>query len=254
MELYEEEKYEEAYNAFKKLSYKDSEEMAQSSQYNLALDLYERGRYERAYIELKELNANLPYKDSEERAKSILSEHPAVAQEGDCITFGRYEQNNNIEDGKEEIEWLIYWKSGNEMFLVSKDILDCQPYDMNNNAKAYWEKCSLNQWLNTMFINEAFTEEEQKLILEHDGEKVFLMNLFDAGKDYVSGKEKICEATPYAQANGVMIDEEIGGYRWWIVDNQGDCRYMLFDVAYKVVGTEDYIGVRPVIRISNFGK
>ena len=70
----------------------------------------------------------------------------------------------------------------------------------------------------------------------------------------MSGEEKICEATPYAQANGLRLDEEMGAYRWWIVDDRGDCRFMPFDDEYSVVGTADYIGVRPAIRISNFGK
>ncbi len=220
-----------------------------SSAYNSAMDLYEAEKYEEAYVAFKSLS----YKNSEEMAQNILSEHPAVAQVGDCITFGKYEQNNDMGDGKEDIEWLVYWRSGNELFLVSKDILDCQPYDMHS-TRIWWEKCSLNQWLNNTFINEAFTEEEQKLILGHDEEKIFLLNLFDAGKSFVSGEEKICEATPYAQANGLRLDEEMGAYRWWIVDDRGDCRFMPFDDEYSVVGTADYIGVRPAIRISNFGK
>lgn len=48
-------------------------------------------------------------------AQKILLEHPTVARVGDCLTFGRYEQDGNARNGKEEIEWVVYWKGGSSI-------------------------------------------------------------------------------------------------------------------------------------------
>lgn len=62
-----------------------------------------------------ELNEMAPYRDIEMVAQKILLEHPTVARVGDCLTFGRYEQDGNARNGKEEIEWVVYWKGGSSI-------------------------------------------------------------------------------------------------------------------------------------------
>ena len=38
---------------------------------------------------------------------------PAV---GDCVTFGRYEQDNRMENGKEPLEWIVLDVQDNHAF------------------------------------------------------------------------------------------------------------------------------------------
>ncbi len=214
--------------------------------YNVAMRLYKMGNYEEAYVKFKELDDD----DSKKMIEDILKDYPSVAQVGDCIKFGRYEQDNNVQNGKEDIEWIVYWRGGDSMYLASKYVLDCQPYDVDG-TDTDWEDCSLNAWLNDSFYNEAFNEWEGSRMIQTQEEgapKVYLLNLHDARSIFSLDGGAICEATPYAKAKGVMTEDGTAGCYWWIEDNNGECQYFFYDVG-SVDATTDTIGVRPIIKI-----
>ena len=73
-----------------------------SVKYNNAVKAVEEQRYEDAYLTFKSL---YKFKDSQVKATDLLKAHPNIAQVGDVIYFGTYEQDNNFSNGKEEIEW-----------------------------------------------------------------------------------------------------------------------------------------------------
>ena len=82
---------------------------------------------------------------------------------GQYVTFGTYPQTSTGNDQK-PIEWLVLDVQENKALLISRYGLDAIPY----NAKyddITWEKCTLRTWLNSTFLNKAFTAEEQKGIL-----------------------------------------------------------------------------------------
>ena len=87
----------------------------------------------------------------------------AQAKVGDTIKFGKYEQDGDITNGKEDIEWQILSKEGNRVLVISKYGLDCKKYN-NANADVTWETCSLRDWLNEDFLNNAFSDKEKKYI------------------------------------------------------------------------------------------
>ena len=79
---------------------------------------------------------------------------------GSIVIFGQYDQDNDISNGKEPIEWILIEKSDNTMTLISKFGLDSVPYnEVQTNIS--WEGCTLRKWLNNDFLNAAFTIEEQ---------------------------------------------------------------------------------------------
>ena len=82
---------------------------------------------------------------------------------GDIIKFGHYEQDGNLENGKEEIEWQVLKVESDRVLVVSKYALDCKKYDETKYAVT-WEESTLRKWLNDDFLNEAFTMEEQEKI------------------------------------------------------------------------------------------
>ena len=59
------------------------------------------------------------------------------AQTWDCVYFGNYYQSNYYE--KEPIKWRVLSVSGNDMFLLSNDILDVQSYHYTN-LNVTWEE------------------------------------------------------------------------------------------------------------------
>ena len=48
--------------------------------------------------------------------------------------------------------------------LISRYSLDCKPYNTKD-KKITWAKCTLRTWLNKNFLNDAFSQKEQKAIL-----------------------------------------------------------------------------------------
>lgn len=93
-----------------------------------------------------------------------------TALPGTYVTFGTYEQDNNKRNGQEPIEWLVLENDGESLFVLSKHVLDGQPY---SNAYAEftwqpypitWEHCYLRAWLNSSFLSTAFTAGEQARI------------------------------------------------------------------------------------------
>lgn len=85
--------------------------------------------------------------------------------DGDYIVFGRYEQDGNLDNGPEPIEWEIVSEGDGRMLLVSRYILDYQQYNIEQ-TDVTWETCSLRSWLNDDFINTAFSNAERDQILE----------------------------------------------------------------------------------------
>ena len=81
---------------------------------------------------------------------------------GDIIKFGNYYINDS--KNKEPIEWRVLEVSNNKALLITKDAIDCKPYN-NEWRDITWEECSLRQWLNNEFINHAFSKEEQNEII-----------------------------------------------------------------------------------------
>lgn len=85
------------------------------------------------------------------------------AKVGDIITFGSYEQDGLMTNGKEDIEWIVLSKTDKEMLVISKYVLDLLPYNTKA-TEITWADCSLRGWLNNSFYKTAFTKSERKMI------------------------------------------------------------------------------------------
>ena len=85
---------------------------------------------------------------------------------GDYVTFGTYPQTATGDDNT-PIEWLVLARYEQYALLISRYGLDYQCYNNYKYKKVdiTWEHCSLRSWLNDTFLNKAFTDEEQQIIL-----------------------------------------------------------------------------------------
>lgn len=103
---------------------------------------------------------------------AVLAEIP-IAQSfdtiGGIVTLGRYEQDGNEENGPEEIEWIVLDVKDGKSLLISRYALDTVPYHTES-INITWEKCFLRSWLNSDFLQTAFSDTEQSLILEAEVE------------------------------------------------------------------------------------
>ncbi len=194
---------------------------------------------------------------------------------GECVVFGHYEQDNDEANGKEEIKWLVLEKDGGRLKLLSLYALDCQPFH-NKIRFIYWSNCMLRPWLNEVFLNSAFTEEEQKLIettkVEPDPnprfsalpgaeveDKVFLLGFTELEQYFSSNDSLLCIPTAYAKAQGAYVRNGFVACWWWLRSpgNAGDhagCIGNLGDSFYKgLVVTAGDVAVRPAIWVNTGG-
>ena len=201
-----------------------------SVRYSNAVKNVEEKNYEEAYLTFKSLKM---FKDSKSQASTLLKEHPEVAQVGDIITFGTYEQDNKTANGKEEIEWKVLDKDENgKMFVVSRYALDCRHYH-SKIEQVTWETSDIRSWLNNDFYSTAFTKSERAKIktttLENrdnadyntDGgndtkDKVFLLSIDEAKAYLPSTVERVCIATKYAESQGSQLESLTRSCRWWL--------------------------------------
>lgn len=151
---------------------------------------------------------------------------------GSYVTFGAYEQDNDLSNGKEDIEWLVLARKGRKALLISRYALDSLPYS-EHLKDIPWENCSLRTWLNANFINEAFNADEQDSIIisnvtadknpEHDTkqggdttDKLFLLSMKEANEYFDSDAARQCKCTEYCYAQGTCKSRETGNCWWWM--------------------------------------
>ena len=157
------------------------------------------------------------------------------AKVGDFVTFGTYEQDNDASNGKERIEWLVLEKDGDSVLLISRYALDCRPYHDALEGMT-WEECSLRAWLNEVFLNDAFSADEQSRILNtrvsadrnpsytttptgNDTEdRVFLLSIPEVVRYMDPESARQCEPTAYANAQSGFknICTANGHCLWWL--------------------------------------
>lgn len=104
------------------------------------------------------------------------AQHPELQDwsVGGTVYLGRYEQDNDLTNGKEGIRWRVLDVAGDQggrrVLLLSEYGLDNMPYHNEQGPAgspipAHWKDCSLRSWLNGDFINAAFNASEQAAIL-----------------------------------------------------------------------------------------
>lgn len=206
---------------------------------------------------------------------------PAKIAVGDTVTFGSYEQDNHLDNGPEPIEWIVLDVKNNRALLISKYILDTQPYNSEYHDIA-WEDCSLRSWLNHDFFNTAFSEREQESILITDidnsaaqssiswesipgndtQDRVFLLSYREA-EELLSAEMNRCAPTDYAIGNGAWSNSAVktngrAAGVWWLRSRSSGAGYItgIFAGTVDCLGKPDYghvnihdAGVRPALWI-----
>ncbi|MDO4459867.1 MAG: DUF6273 domain-containing protein [Clostridia bacterium] len=210
----------------------------------------------------------------EESARNYIDIKKDDVKIGDSFFLGEYEQDNDLTNGREPIEWRVIGEDENGLLAISEYVLENMTYH-NEPVEVLWQDCQIRSWLNGDFYNESFTEKEKKYIKEsevtnytgyEDAETdyyttdlIFLLTYSEAEKYFETKEERRTVATPYSNERGVIIN---GGSPYWLrnksvfhtddmimgsgVDVGGYSDYNM--VAYGP-GIENRIGVRPCFYI-----
>ena len=191
---------------------------------------------------------------------------------GSVITFGRYIQFDNT-SALTPIEWIMLETDGITATLISRYGLEIMAYH-NECSEVTWKTCKLRTWLNTTFLNEAFTAEEQAQLQpipemipnspesdEGRGSdtqgKVSLLSIDEVERYFASDEERKCLPTDRALSYHAWFWNQYDGRGnecyWWLrstgdspdtaalVTDEGDILYEGWHVNDKDVV------VRPVI-------
>lgn len=159
---------------------------------------------------------------------------PAVAANlrvGNEFYLGKFEQDNDLSNGKENIVWQVLAVENGRVLVLSKYGLDMRLFN-DIMTPVTWESCSLRKWLNGEFYQNAFSDSEKSVIMETtipnpgsqkygtDGgnsttDKVFLLTEEEATTTYFSDKaSRVCYPTKYAIGKNAFVSS-IGGAWWW---------------------------------------
>lgn len=191
----------------------------------------------------------------------------------DCIYFGHYYQKNSSQ--KQKIRWRVLSKSGDDVFLISDEVLDGHIYDEDTDDCS-WETSSIRNWLNTEFLNTAFNANERKAIktttVKNDDtegalegkdtqDKIYLLSLAELkNKKYgfflkegiitFDYSESAACSTKYAQIK--MDDSGNTKAPWWLRTHSifSGAYYVPRNRFFQYVSFNDEnLGVRPVMHI-----
>lgn len=86
------------------------------------------------------------------------------AQIGKLVQLGTYEQDNDLTNGSEPIDWIVLDIQDNKAFLLSRYVLMGTRYH-HLETPITWAECQLRDRLNSDFYNDAFTQSEKGCIL-----------------------------------------------------------------------------------------
>ncbi len=187
---------------------------------------------------------------------------------GDRFIFGSYEQDNNVENGKEKIQWIVLSAERGRFLVVSEFGLDYMQYNTERSFDIEWADCDLRRWLNSDFLNEAFSDEELELVCsapiinhgvfgyeKNTTDSVFCLGLDEAPGLFISTADLICQPTEYALSRNGNTTLNGSRNHWWLRDGNSSPNALYV----KTDGTMDDHGisvdtkavcVRPAIYIS----
>ena len=164
---------------------------------------------------------------------------------GDMITFGSYEQDNDLTNGKEPITWRVldYDSQKRIALVLSEKALDTRAFNEDNSSGCTYDRSTIRSWMNgydkaqndlkkdfttNNFIDTAFTPEEQdriaKTLVVPDKnpkadenpeynyvtgymteDKIFLLSITEVNKYLTTSSDKQADTTRYAVKKGARV-------------------------------------------------
>ena len=195
---------------------------------------------------------------------------------GSIIRFGQYEQDNDLNNGTEDIEWIIMESKedglSKQLHLVSRYGLDVIPYNFGGDSwSVIWETCTLRTWLNEEFIEAAFVPDDQDAIMTMEADNGTRQGYFHTAAHkntvdrvcllsyaeslFFSDTDRGCLVSRFAAAQGAYVNKDTKQGSWWLRspgEDNGTASFVLpeGDIESIDVDYVDYgITIRPSIWI-----
>ena len=257
--------YDGAVEIFRDLSlyvYEDAGERVLEARYAQAEALLSSGKYEEAAAAFENLK---DYADSKQQVENCYlacygEELYGLVQNrtvGDTLFFGKYEQDRDFQNGSEDIEWIVLEVSEHRIVLISKYILDVEPFNKfttkSEEGKSWEGGCELRSWLNG-FLYQAFEEGIVSAVRKNEDEPISLLSI-DEYETYAANVDLQTSPTAYAQARvrGYSGPKDTPNAESWWLRTEGTNEYwadLINENGESGSGNKEiYHGVRPVLTI-----
>lgn len=187
---------------------------------------------------------------------------------GSSVQFGTYEQDNDLSNGTEIIEWTVLDKKENKLLLISTYNLDCLQTHAGR-VFPTWEKSDIRKWLNYDFLIKSFSEEELRriplssLTTPSGGadteDFVFLLSREEAKKYFSNNKARQTQPTYYAVMHGDTLSPSTSArsrcQAWWLRSPMRGSDYFadyasLDGSINNYYAISDFGGIRPALWIN----
>ena len=140
--------------------------------------------------------------------------------------LGKYEQDDNTDNGKEDIIWVKLKEENGKALLITKELIDAKTFDDAGGAAVNWSNCTLRNWLNGSFYKYSFSDEEKAAIFETvvttvddaqtttSNDFVFVLSKQEVQEVMKTYADRHAKPTPVAKKNG-SLEGQKGGW-WWL--------------------------------------
>ena len=157
------------------------------------------------------------------------------------VRFGRYPYE---EDGAvRDLEWFVLAKEDGKTLLITKDCIDYMQWSSWGESEGAWKACTMRAFLNDVFFQTAFTDEERAHIVPVENaadirthqsidpaewdvsdetvtDMVFVLDPHEADMYFANDEERRSFPTPYTVAKGGSEKND-----WWLRTLTGRPRY-----------------------------
>ncbi len=180
---------------------------------------------------------------------------------GNTLIFGSYEQDNDLANGKEPINWLIIRAKDKKRLIISEKILDYQYFNTDEIHSGDFGGSYLDHWLRNDFITAAFSDSEKKHVSEITllMEKNYLTSSHGEEQTlYLTDEQKKAKPTKYAEALGCDGTWFLRGFvttnygtKWSAIVKpdgyESSAGPAIWDIKNQKVPESEKSGVRPAI-------
>lgn len=152
----------------------------------------------------------------------VIKPIPLGMSVGATVEFGSYEQDDDLANGEEPLQWLVLDIQGDKALVVTKNIVNYLRYYITVLEKGPWENSDMRTWMNSTFLNDAFTPEQQASIysttvINEDNpvygteggndtvDKIFALSTSEAERYFENDISRVAVVTPYAKHCGITL-------------------------------------------------
>lgn len=188
---------------------------------------------------------------------------------GDTVEYGSYYSSNDV---MSPITWTCIDEKDGMILLLANEAIDCKMYN-NKHVSTTWADCDLREWLNSEFINIAFSDEEASCIWYSDIvnednntglvdggintiDQIFILSHEELDMYLPDDNSRLCFPSEYAVENGCWTSSfksSLGCSSYW-VRNPGlaQVRAVYVYLNGTIINDGDFVnqtfvGVRPAM-------